>query len=155
MKKAFGILFALCLPAAALTVAVDPAGTFTGSWTQEWNTAGSLDGWTLTQATATVANGILQGTATGTDSRVILSNFASGPDLDLGYSDFLELRIQVPASYAGAIQIFYGTTSYTVNTAAGGTATAATTGLDLEHVARHPAQPRGGLAVLHQGARLP
>lgn len=82
-------------------ITVDPANAMTGTFATEWNTDSNLENWTLSQATGTVSGGGLQGTATGTDSRVSLSNFASGPDLDLGWNDFLELRILVPASYGG------------------------------------------------------
>ncbi len=94
----------------ALPITVDPAVTMTGSWGAEWNTAGNLEGWSGVNATVSANGAALAGTATTTDSRVQIANFAGGPDLDLGYNDFLELRIQVPAAYTGPIQIFYGTT---------------------------------------------
>jgi hypothetical protein len=93
-----------------VVVSVDPAGTFTGSWAVEWNTNDNFEGWSPVNATATITNGVLEGTATATDSRVQLAGFAGGPDLNPGFNDFLELRIQVPASYTNSIQIFYGTT---------------------------------------------
>lgn len=119
----------LAAPAAfALPVTVDPGGTLTSSWAVEWETAGNAEGWSGSGANVTVSDGILSGMATSADSRVQLANFAAGPSLDLGYTDFLELRVQVPAAYTGPIQIHYGTTSYTIATATGGSATAATTG---------------------------
>jgi hypothetical protein len=124
--------------ASGVTLVVDPTNTFTGSWTEEWNADGNLDGWSAVNATVSVSGGILSGTATTTDSRVQLSGFSSGPDLDLGYNDFLEVRMQVPANYTGGIQIFYGTTTYTVNTASGGTTTAATTGFSSTRVITIP-----------------
>ena len=110
-----GFIFALFLVwgtrAVAQQITVDPAGTpFAGAWATEWNVDGNLEAWTATNATAAVAGGILSGVATTTDSSVRLNAFSGGPDLDLGDNDFLEVRMQVPASYAGAIQIFYGTT---------------------------------------------
>lgn len=95
-----------------VTIAVDPVDAFTGSWSVEWNSAGNFESWVAVNATALVAGGNLSGTATSTDSRVQRTSIGSGPDLDLGWNDFLELRIQVPSSYTGPIQIFYGT-SYT------------------------------------------
>jgi hypothetical protein len=89
-----------------VVVSVDPAGTFTGSWAVEWNTNDNFEGWSPVNATAVVTNGVLEGTATTTDPRLQLAGFAGGPDLNLGFNDFLELRIQVPASYTN----FYGTT---------------------------------------------
>ena len=96
--------------ASGVTVEVDPANAFTGAWVAEWNTAGDLEAWTAVNATAAVSGGLLSGAATAADARVQRTNFASGPDLDLGFNDFLELRLQVPAAYDGVIQIFYGTT---------------------------------------------
>jgi hypothetical protein len=99
--------------AVDLPISVDPAGTFTGTFAVEWNTTGNFESWSAVNATATVSGGSFNGTATTTDSRVQRTAIASGPDLDLGYNDFIELRVQVPASYTGAIQIFYGTTMTT------------------------------------------
>lgn len=139
----------LCLPsplASALPVAVDPTGTLANPWSVEWDTAGNTEGWAGSGATVTVSGGVLSGTATSTDSRVQLANFAAGPDLDLGWNDFLELRVQVPAAYTGVIQIYYGTTSYTIATASGGTATAATTGFSSSRLVTVPAEliPKDG-----------
>lgn len=102
----------------ALPITVDPALAMTGSWGTDWNTNGNLENWTPTNATASVAGGVLSGTATTTDSSIRLNNFAGGPNLDLGFNDFLEIKIQVPASYTGAIQVFYGTTMTTGYSAA-------------------------------------
>lgn len=106
----------LCLlPCAgfALPVEVDPSTPLTGTYAVEWNTAGNFENWTTTQVTSTtVSGGNFSGTTNGTSPRVILSNF-SGPDLDLGFNDYLELRIQVPASHTGDIRISYGTTATT------------------------------------------
>lgn len=123
------------------SIVVDPGTaltTGTANFATEWNTAGNLEGWTGVNATVMASGTMLSGTATSTDSRVQLSNFSSGPDLDLGWNDFLEVRIQVPASYNGPIQIFYGTTSYTVNTSSGGTTTASTTGFSSNRVVTIP-----------------
>jgi Family of unknown function (DUF6055)/Concanavalin A-like lectin/glucanases superfamily len=125
--------------ADAPVITVDPATAMTANWSAEWNTAGNLESWTATGATATVSGGVLTGTTSSTDSRVQRSNFTGGPDLDLGYNDFIELKIRVPASYAGFIQIYYGTTSYTVATSTGGTTTAATTGFATTRVFTIPA----------------
>ncbi len=112
-------LCALCLTlllplaASALPIAVDPATPLTGTYAVEWNTAGNFEGWTTTQVTgATVSGGVLSATASGTDPQVTRSNFA-GPDLDLGFNDFIELRLQVPASFGDDIHIYYGTTATT------------------------------------------
>jgi len=94
-------------------VLVDPAPVMTTGSTNfavEWNTNGNLEGWAASQTSAGVSGGLLSGTASGTDASVSRSNFGSGPDLDLGWNDFVELRIQVPATYTNNIQIFYGTT---------------------------------------------
>lgn len=97
--------------AVNLQVVVDPATPLTGTYAVEWNTSGNLETWTTSQVTSpTVAGGSFSGTTSGTSPRVIRSNF-SGPDLDLGFNDYLELRIQVPASHTGDIRISYGTTA--------------------------------------------
>jgi autotransporter-associated beta strand protein len=103
----------LPLAARALPVTVDPATPLTGTFAVEWNSAGNFESWTTTQvAGASVAGGLLSGTTNGTDPQVRRQNF-TGPDLDLGFNDFLELRMQVPAGYADDIQIYYGTTATT------------------------------------------
>lgn len=101
--------------ASALPITVDPPGAvFTGTWNVEWSTAGDFESWTTSQVTgATVSGGVFSGSTSGTDPRVQRSNFSGGPDLDLGFNDFIELRMQVPASFAGDIQIYYGTTATT------------------------------------------
>ncbi len=98
-----------------------------------------MDGWTTSQVSATVAGGFLSGTATGTNSQLLLANFAGGPDLDLGFNDFIEISLQVPANYTNFIQISYGTTTYTVANAAGAFVTAATTGFSTNRVITIPA----------------
>jgi len=105
--------FILPHAASALSVEVDPATPLTGTYAVEWNTAGDLENWTVSQVTsATVANGSFSGTTNGASPRVIRSNFP-GPDLDLGFNDYLELRIRVPANHTGDIRISYGTTATT------------------------------------------
>ena len=101
------------LPAVNLPVEVDPATPLAGTYAVEWSTSGDLESWTTNQVTsATVSGGTFSGTTSGTSPQVIRSNF-SGPDLDLGFNDYLELRIQVPASHTGDINISYGTTATT------------------------------------------
>ncbi len=113
--KPFLVLLALAslLRAVDLPIVVDPATPLTGTYAVEWNTDTDFEGWTTSQVTsATVSSGRFSGTTSGTSPRVIRSNF-SGPDLDLGFNDYLELRIQVPASHTGDIRISYGTTATT------------------------------------------
>ena len=114
--KNFLLALSILLPlsASALPIVVDPATPLSGTFAVEWNTNGNFESWTTSQVTsATVSGGILSGTTNGTDPLVSRSNFGSGPDLDLGFNDYLELRMQVPASYADNIEIYYGTTSTT------------------------------------------
>ena len=117
MKNLFlALSLALLLPLAAntLPIVVNPATPLTGTYAVEWN-GSNLESWTTNQITgATVSGGNLSGTTSGTDpqiTRTIPTN--SRPDLDLGFNDFLELRMQVPANYADDIQIYYGTTATT------------------------------------------
>ena len=99
------------LPAVNLPIEVDPATPLTGTYAVEWNTAGDLESWTTSQVTsATVSGGTFSGTTSGTAPQIIRTGL-SGPDLDLGFNDYLELRIQVPASHTGDIRISYGTTA--------------------------------------------
>lgn len=114
---AAGVFF-FCLwsatPADAAVVTVDPTTPLTNYWSGgEWNTDDDFEGWTPTQITnAGVTNGVLTATASGTDSQVSRLNFASGADLDLGFNDYLDLRLQLPADYNGDVQIYYGDTFY-------------------------------------------
>lgn len=101
------------ISANALPVEVDPSTPLTGTFAVEWNNQGNFESWTTSQvASASVSNGRFSGTTNGSAARVIRSNF-SGPDLDLGFNDFLEIRIQVPASHTGDIRVSYGTTATT------------------------------------------
>ena len=98
--------------ARAALVTVDPMVPLTNYWSVDWNVDGDLAGWTTSQITnVAVAGGLLTGNASGIDAQISLLNFGSGPDLDLGYTDQVELRIQVPAAYTGDIQLFYGVTN--------------------------------------------
>jgi autotransporter-associated beta strand protein len=102
------------LPLRALPIEVNPATPLTGTFAVEWNTASNFENWTTSGIeSASVTGGALSGTTNSNDPQVSLSNFPGSPDLDLGFNDFLEIRIQVPASYANAIQIYYGTTATT------------------------------------------
>ena len=94
-------------------ITVDPAGVMTPSWSAEWAVDGNAEGWTAVNATASVSGGTISATATAAGPSLRLSALSGGSDLDLGFNDFLDLRIRVPASYAGPIQIYYGTTSTT------------------------------------------
>ncbi len=110
---ALSLSLSLALAASALPITVDPATPLTGTYAVEWNTAGNFEDWTTAQVTgATVSGGVLSGTSSGADPQIARSNFA-GPDLDLGFNDFIELRLQVPASFADDIHVYYGTTATT------------------------------------------
>ena len=117
MKNLFlALSLALLLPLAAnsLPIEVNPTTPLTGTYAVEWNTNGSLESWTTSGVTSpAVSGGVLSGTTNNTDPQIIRSNFPSGPNLDLGFNDYLELRIQVPANYTDDIQIYYGTTATT------------------------------------------
>ncbi len=76
-----------------------------------WETNGNFESWTTSGiAGATVFDGAIGGTASGANPQLSRLNFA-GPDLDLGFFDQLEIRIRVPATFAGNIQIYYGVTN--------------------------------------------
>lgn len=100
------------LSAQSLPIVVDSPTPLTGTYAVEWD-GSTLESWATSGVTsATVGGGALTGTANTTDPQVSRSNF-SGPDLDLGFNDFLEIRMQVPANYVDDIQIYYGTTATT------------------------------------------
>ena len=95
-------------------LAVDPTDRLSGATVLgEWATAGNLDAWAGTNVTGLAATG---GSLTGsdasatTDASVSRTAMSGGPDLDLGFNDYLQVRLQVPAAYAGDVQIEYGTT---------------------------------------------
>ena len=107
----------LAPPASPADIAVDPAGGELREFASlgEWNVEGDLEGWTVDQASGAAASGgALSGSDDGVspvDPKVQLLGKAGGPDLDLGYNDYLEFRLSVPAEYSGDIQIYWGTTS--------------------------------------------
>ncbi|MCB1132472.1 MAG: hypothetical protein KDN05_15200, partial [Verrucomicrobiae bacterium] len=133
MKPIIATLLGLCLPLVAAEVTVDPSGatlvpglgiTITGdnvwttapaSWTGvEWNTDTDFEGWSAAGVTGqSVSGGILSATSrsNSTDPRFSLTNISDGPDLDLGWNDFIEFRLQLPANYTGEIEIYYGVTN--------------------------------------------
>ena len=106
---------AFSLPAWSQQVTVDPAAPLVaGYWSGgEWNTDGNFDGWTSSAVTtAAVAGGALSGTSNSGDpvlSRTAIAT-ASQPDLDLGFNDFVEFRLQLPATYTGNIELYFGVT---------------------------------------------
>src|SRR5258708_7245988 len=95
------------------SVSVDPVTALTNYTSLgEWNTDGNFEGWTTNQLSdAAVTNGVLTGTAGGSDPQIALLNLGSGPDLELDFNDYLDLRLQVPAGFAGNILIYYGVTN--------------------------------------------
>lgn len=107
----------LCLfqaSAQTLPVLVDPPASIQANYAVEWN-GSTLENWTTSQITgAAVSGGVLTGTTSGTAptlSRTIPA--AERVDLDLGFNDFLEIRVRVPANFANDLRIFYGTTGTT------------------------------------------
>lgn len=98
----------------AVTVVVDPATALINYWSGgEWNVDGDFEGWSTAQMTnAAVVGGVLTGSASGTDSQIARLNFVGGADLDLGFNDYLDVRLQLPATYLGDVQIYYGDTFY-------------------------------------------
>jgi autotransporter-associated beta strand protein len=105
----------LPLTASDLPIVVNPATPLTGTFAVEWNTATNFESWVTSGVTsATVGGGALSGTTNNGDPQVTRTiPVGSRPDLDLGFNDFLEIRMRVPANYADEVQIYYGTTSTT------------------------------------------
>jgi len=94
-------------------VALDPppaTAPLNGAWSGgEWNTDGNLGGWTTSNISGqAISGGVLSGTASSTAPAISLNAITSGPDFDLGYNDYLDLRIKLPVDYTGDVQIYYG-----------------------------------------------
>ncbi len=76
----------------------------------EWNAAGDMDGWSDTGLTGkSVANGILTATGTTDAPYIELTNIGHQPDLDLGYFDFIQFRLKLPAGFDDDIVFYFGT----------------------------------------------
>jgi hypothetical protein len=88
------LVFTSLTLAVDLPIVVDPATPLTGTYSVEWNTPNDFETWITSSPQITCASLL-------------------GPDLDLGFNDYLELRIRVPASHTGDIKIFYGTSATT------------------------------------------
>ncbi len=103
--------------AATASVTVDPASTLTtgtSTWTKtEWETDGNSESWTMVNVSGTsVSGGSIRGTTSSTTPQLSRASITGGPDLDLGFNDFLDLRIQLPVNYSGNIVIYYGVTGH-------------------------------------------
>ncbi len=107
----FAVVFAC--GAADVVVTVDPASRLAGATLLgEWATAGNLDGWAGASVTGlSAAGGLLAGddNTTGADASVSRTAISGGPDLDLGFNDYLQIRLKLPAAYAGDVRIEFGT----------------------------------------------
>jgi autotransporter-associated beta strand protein len=102
-------------PLVTAEVAVDPAGALalgSSTWKQtEWESAGNLEGWTSTGVTAPgVAGGAISGTSSNAEPVLQRTNISDGPDLDLAFNDYVDLRIQLPSTYTGDVQLYFGVT---------------------------------------------
>jgi carbonic anhydrase/acetyltransferase-like protein (isoleucine patch superfamily) len=131
MKKYFWGTFLtlmLALPLCAqtnalrdgVTVTIDPVVALTNyTGLGEWNTDGNFENWSSAQINgATVSGGWLSGTAAGTDPQIMLTRLgANGPDLDLAFNDYLDVRLQVPAGFGGAVLVYFGATNNYTGTA--------------------------------------
>ncbi|HEX9047169.1 MAG TPA: hypothetical protein VF988_09100, partial [Verrucomicrobiae bacterium] len=101
-------------------VTIDPATPALTNYTSlgEWNTNGNFDKWSTAQVSgAAVSGGILSGIASGSNPQLTLVHLANGPDLDLAFNDYLEVRLQAPAGFGGAMQIYFGATNQYYGTA--------------------------------------
>ncbi len=95
-------------------VIVDPGTRLSNvGFLVEWATNGVLESWTGSNVTGLAAtNGCLVGTdsTTGADAYVNRTVMTSGPDLDLGFNDYLQIRLKLPAAYSNDVRIEFGTT---------------------------------------------
>ncbi|MFN7562244.1 MAG: LamG-like jellyroll fold domain-containing protein [Prosthecobacter sp.] len=108
------ILSSLAMAQQNVTVvAVDPVDRLAGATVLgEWATDGAAEGWTGTNVTGLAAvGGSLVGNdnSTTADASVSRTAIVGGPDLDLGFNDYLQLRLKLPASYLGDVRIEFGT----------------------------------------------
>lgn len=113
MASSVTLLLAAEVNAQTELIQVDPnlaTDPLNQAWSGgEWNTAGNFAGWSISNAiNATVSNGVLSATSSATTPAISLNAIASGPDFDLGFNDFLDLRLKLPLNYTGDVQIYYG-----------------------------------------------
>jgi hypothetical protein len=112
-------------PTDGITVTTDPTGALTNyTGLGEWTNDGDFENWATTNiGAASVSGGLLAGTAGDNNPQIALTGLGTnGPDLDLAFNDYLDVRLQVPAGFAGGIQIYFGATNnyfYTANATTG------------------------------------
>jgi hypothetical protein len=93
-------------------VAIDPSDRLTGTVLGDWNVAGNLEGWTTSNVNAlAVASGALKGSAAGAAPLLHRNGLVNGPDLDLGFNDYLQIRLKLPAVQTGDVLFYYGTST--------------------------------------------
>jgi carbonic anhydrase/acetyltransferase-like protein (isoleucine patch superfamily) len=79
-----------------------------------WNTDGNLEGWIASSASGLgVTRGLLVGDdiSNRADASISLNALANGPDLDLGFNDYLQIRIKLPGGYTGDVRFEFGTST--------------------------------------------
>jgi hypothetical protein len=100
----------------AKVVAVDPAGRLAGTTVLgEWNAAGNFEGWAGSDLSGLgVSGGVLTATNATTSVNGSMSRTAmvGGADLDLGFNDYLQLRVKLPVGYAGDVRVEFGTATH-------------------------------------------
>ena len=105
----------LCAQQNVTVAAVDPADRLSGSTILgEWATNGNLDGWVAANVTNLAAAGgslVGEDTSTTADASVSLTALVGSADLDLGFNDYLQIRLKVPATYLGDVKVEFGTTT--------------------------------------------
>jgi hypothetical protein len=96
-------------------VGVDVADRLSGSTSLgAWNTDGNLEGWMGSNTSGLgVTGGVLVGddSSKSADASISLNALANGPDLDLGFNDYLQIRVKLPAGYTGDVQFEFGTST--------------------------------------------
>jgi carbonic anhydrase/acetyltransferase-like protein (isoleucine patch superfamily) len=105
-----------CLVIACLTlevcfaqITVDPSVPLTKSYATEWNVSGNFESWTSSGTSLFgVANGVLSFKASGANPWIECAAISGGPDLDLGYNDFVDVRVAVPQSFSGSLVLSFG-----------------------------------------------
>jgi carbonic anhydrase/acetyltransferase-like protein (isoleucine patch superfamily) len=110
----FAALGKVCGAPNVTVDAVDPPDRLSGSAVLgEWTVDGDLQSWTGTNAAGlTALGGVMSAdsNSASADATVELPAIGGGPDLDLGYNDYLQIRIKLPSGYTGDVMIKYGTT---------------------------------------------
>ena len=96
-------------------ITANPADRLVNRSLWSFDTAGNQEGWTAANAASVTAAGgslVVTGNAGATDGpSARLLALANGPDLDLGFFDYIQIRLKRPAASAADVKIQFGTST--------------------------------------------